>query len=45
MRRHTLSRRDFLAAASLAALAPRALRAEEAHEDSTSAAMRRRPTP
>jgi hypothetical protein len=33
MRRHTLSRRDFLAAASLAALAPRALRAEEVHED------------
>ena len=29
MRRYTLSRRDFLAAASLAALAPRALRAED----------------
>ena len=44
MSRHTLSRRDFLAAASLAALAPRALRAED-DEVSTSAAMRRRPTP
>ncbi len=29
MRRHTLSRRDFLGAATLAALAPRALRAED----------------
>ena len=39
MRRHALSRRDFLGAASLAALAPRALRAEDAGDDWTELAF------